>query len=131
MSTLDLFIPSKAPSHRQAKVAENIKDILATICAHGDFPPAEDENQKTLRLTESISITKVDISPDLQHVTAYFMTLGGKNLEFAEQFLNALQSYFRYKMAKKLTMKYTPEIYFSIDKGYDAQDRINSILNIV
>ena len=131
MSTLDLFIPSKAPSHRQAKVAENIKDILETIWAQGDFPPAEDENQKTLRLTESISITKVDISPDLQHVTAYFMTLGGKNLEFAEQFLNALQSYFRYKMAKKLTMKYTPEIYFSIDKGYDAQDRINSILNIV
>ena len=59
------------------------------------------------------------------------MTLGGKNLEFTEQYLNALQSYFRYKMAKKLTMKYTPEIYFSIDKGYDAHDRINSILNIV
>jgi len=131
MSTLDLFIPSKAPSHRQAKVAENIKSILATICAHGDFPAVEDENKKTLMLAESISITKVDISPDLQHVTAYFMTLGGHNLKFAEQYLNALQSYFRHKMAKKLTMKYTPEIYFSIDKGYDAQDRINNILNII
>lgn len=130
MSTLDLFIPSKAPSHRQAKVAENIKNILATLCTHGDFPPVEDQHKNTLTLKESISITKVEISPDLQHVTAYFMTLGGGNLDFAAQYLNALQSYFRYKMAKKLTMKYTPEIYFSIDKGYDANDRINHLLKI-
>ncbi|MDP2192998.1 MAG: ribosome-binding factor A [Alphaproteobacteria bacterium] len=128
MSTLDLFIPSKAPSFRQEKMAQTIRQILSTLCIHADYPPVEDEEGNTIVLKESVSVTRVEISPDLQHATAHFMTLGGQNLDFTQTYLNALNGYFRHMVGKKLVSKYTPEIKFAIDTTFEATDTINRLL---
>lgn len=129
MSKIDLFIPTRAPSHRQEKVAESLRMALASLCIKGDFPPVEDQKGNLVQLKHSITITKVTVSPDLQHASAYFVTLGGQELEFAEEYLNSIKAHFRFELGKKITLKYTPTVTFIIDKGLEAQERINALLD--
>ena len=73
---------SKEPSQRQLRIAQEIRKIIAGALEKGEV-------RNPLILDNLVTITDVDISPDLKYCTVYFMTLNGKNLGQIEDDLNA------------------------------------------
>lgn len=114
---------NKAPGQRQLRVGERIRHILAEILMDGNF------HDPALAQSRLITITAVDIGPDLQHANAYIMPLGGRNAEEILKALNRAAGFFRSEMAGKLELRYTPKISFRIDNSFEESDRISRLLN--
>ncbi len=62
--------PPKEPSQRQLRVGEEIRHILADIFLRGDF-------DATSLHDVSITVTEVDVGPDMRNAKAYVSALGG------------------------------------------------------
>ena len=111
----------KEPSQRQLRIAREIKKIIAGALERG--------NVRNPLLTESlITITDVDISPDLKYCTIYFMTLNGQNLGQIEDDLNAESWGMKKIIASKLKLRYTPDLNFRMDESFAEVDRIEKLL---
>lgn len=110
----------KAPSHRQKRVSEEIRQVLAGIIARGDFFAPELRDR-------SITITHVTVSPDLRNALIFVMPLGG---ESQEEILNHLKKYrneIRYLMAKELQLRYVPNIKFTLDDSFEQAAKIGEL----
>ncbi len=111
----------KEPSQRQLRIAREIRKIIAGALERGDV--------RNPILTESlITITDVDISPDLKYCTVYFMTLNGQNLGQIEDDLNAESWGMKKIIASKLKLRYTPDLNFRMDESFAEVDRIEKLL---
>lgn len=111
---------SKAPSNRQQRVSEEIRQILAGIIARGDFYTPE------LR-ERSITITNVSVSPDLKNALVFVMPLGGEEKGKTISLLKKCQKEFRYLMAKELQLRHVPNLRFEIDDSYEYVDKMNQL----
>ncbi|CAO4843415.1 MAG: Ribosome-binding factor A [Holosporales bacterium] len=129
MSRLNLFVPEKAQSHRQERVSEEVRHALSMLCIQADFPPVVDENDQIQTLKYPVSITHVKISPDLRNVTAYFRTLTGEDLEKTKSYLNAMQSYFRHELGKRIRLRYTPNVRFCVDQLLEEAFKIDALIS--
>ncbi len=80
-------------------------------------------------LTGLVSITTVDLSPDLRHARVYFSALGGE--EERRRALAALQraaGYLRHELAGRLTLRHVPELLFRPDTSLERGERIMGLL---
>lgn len=111
----------KEPSQRQLRVAQEVKRVITSVLEKGDLRSEE------LR-TAFITLTEVRVSPDLKYVTAYVMTLNGKNLGLVLEMLNAEKGVFKKQIASKLQLRYTPDITFRADDTFVEMDRIEKLL---
>ena len=76
-----------------------------------------------------VTITKVQVSPDLQHARVYYTSLGdeaarrntGKALERAASFM-------RRQIGQRLRLRRAPELDFTYDESIEQQDRIERLL---
>ncbi len=112
---------SREPSQRQLRIAREIKKIIASTIERGEV-------RNPLILDSFITITDVDISPDLKYCTVYFMTLNGQNLGQIEDDLNAETWGMKKAIASKLKLRYTPDINFRMDESFAEVDRIEKLL---
>jgi ribosome-binding factor A len=112
----------KAPGQRQLRVGERLRHILADILRRGEL------RDPILAKAHLITVTAVDIGPDLQHANAYVMPLGGDNADEIVKALNKAAGYFRSEMAAELDLRYTPKVSFRIDKSFDEADHISRLL---
>ena len=112
---------SKEPSQRQLRIAQEIKKIIAGALERGDV-------RNPLILDNFVTITNVDISPDLKYCTVYFMTLNGQNLGQIEDDLNAEARGMKKIIASKLKLRYTPDLNFRMDTSFEEVDRIEKLL---
>ncbi|MDP3372409.1 MAG: 30S ribosome-binding factor RbfA [Candidatus Paracaedibacteraceae bacterium] len=134
MSRLELFVPTKASSHRQKKVSEEIKHHLAHALSRGDLPPIRNTKSKNggfLTFPTPITVTKIEVSPDLKHATTYIMPLGGNQQEEALYFVRAHKGYLRKFLGSKIQLRHTPDLHFALDNSFDNADRIRQILEDV
>jgi ribosome-binding factor A len=129
MSRLELFVPAKAASHRQKKVSEEIKHHLALALARGDLPAVKNPSGSGfMTFSIPITITKVDVSPDLKHVTVYIMPLGGAEQEKALIFTRLQRGHLRKILGTKIQLRYTPDLHFQLDTSIDEAERIHKML---
>lgn len=112
---------SKEPSQRQKRIAQEIKKIVASVLESGKV-------RNPLILDNFITISDVDISPDLKYCTVYFMTLNGQSLGQIEDDLNAEAWNFKKAIASKMSLRYTPDINFRMDTSFAEVDRIEKLL---
>jgi ribosome-binding factor A len=127
--SLNLFIADKAPSHRQKKVASELKFLISQILLRGDLPPQMDDDSNPRTLVDPVTITHVDVSPDLHHANVFFMPLGGNNQENILDFLQNAAGYMRKVMGKKLHLRVIPRLNFVIDQSFKHTEKIDNILN--
>lgn len=114
---------TKEPSQRQLRVGEEIRHILADVFARQDF------NDVELRGI-SITVTEVDVAPDMRNATAYISPLGGKLTDDQiAAVLNKGAWEFNQAIAKKLTMKFAPRLKFSTDTRFDYAAKIDELLH--
>lgn len=115
--------PNKAPpGQRQLRVGERIRHLLVEVLRRGEL------YDPVLASANLITVTAVEIGPDLKHATAYIMPLGGKNAEEITEALNKASGYFRSEIGHDLDMRYTPKISFRIDHSFEQMDHINKLL---
>ncbi len=112
---------NKEPSQRQLRVAQEVKRVITSVLERGDLRAEE------LR-SAFITVTQVRVSPDLKYVSAYIMTLNGKNLGIVLEMLNAEKGIFKRQIASKLQLRYTPDITFRADDTFAEVDRIEKLL---
>lgn len=129
--SLNLFVPSKAPSHRQQRVAQEIRFYLAETLMRGDIPARLDSAGELLTLPTSVTITDVRLSPDLKHATVFVMPLGGQYKEETLAFLKSSSGYFRKMISQKLQLRGTPKLIFEIDAVFLEVEKIEGLLKKV
>ena len=112
---------AKPPSQRQLKVGEMIRHALAEIFARGAI--ADDVLNR-----HSLTVPEVRMSPDLKLATVYVMTLGGGEAEEAVAHLDKHKRYLRGLLAKRISVKFMPELRFKVDTSFEAASRIDELL---
>ena len=108
-------------SQRQLSVGEELRHLLAELLERGEMRDPD------LR-GASITVTAVDVSPDLRNATAFVMPLGGQNEERLLAAMRRAAPWFRARVGERAGLRYAPEIRFEIDRTFDEADRIGSLL---
>jgi ribosome-binding factor A len=111
-----------APGQRQLRVAEQVRHLLVEIMQRGRF------RDPALLEANRITVTAVELGPDLKHATAFVMPLGGENAETFLDALNRASGYFRSALAERMELRYTPKITFKLDHSFDEAARIERLL---
>jgi ribosome-binding factor A len=111
----------KGPSQRQLKVGELIRHALAEIFARGEI--ADDVVNAA-----SLTVSEVRMSPDLKLATAFVMPLGGEGAAEAVAHLDQHKRFLRGELARKVNLKFMPEIRFKLDASFEASRRIDELL---
>lgn len=114
---------NKEPSQRQLRVGEEIRHILSGVFLRQEF-------QIDALRDIAITITEVDVSPDLRNATAYASALDVSADEQAIiALLNDNAGTFNRAIAQKLTMKFSPKLKFSGDTRLDYAAHIEHLIN--
>ncbi len=111
----------RPPSQRQWKVGELIRHALAEIFARGEI--VDDVLER-----HSLTVPEVRMTPDLKLATAYVMTLGGGEAEEAVAHLDKHKRFLRGLLAKRVNLKFMPELRFKVDTSFEASARIDALL---
>jgi ribosome-binding factor A len=112
---------NSAPSQRQLKVGEMIRHALAEIFSRGEI------NDEVLE-RHSITVPEVRMSPDLKLATVFVLPLGGGEAEATVAHLEKHKRYLRGLLAKRVSMKFVPELRFKVDTSFQASARIDELL---
>lgn len=84
------------------------------------------------RLDEFIAVTEVDTSPDLKLAKIYISSMGGQQEEAKILgVLNSASGFLRTALAKKVKLRYTPELNFIWDNSIEHGDRILRLIDQV
>lgn len=116
------FHDGPGPSQRQLRVGETIRRALSDVLARGDV---HDTDLNRL----SITVGEVRTSPDLKIATAYVLPLGGQGQDEVIGLLARNKGELRRQVAKKLTLKFAPDLRFQLDETFDRMDQTREMLN--
>lgn len=112
-------------SQRQLRVGEEIRHALASLFMRGDIPwPHGMTNMP------DVTVTEVQVSPDLKNATVFVMPLGGEKLNETVKALNHIVGHFRHEVAQVITLRYTPKLRFSADNSFTYAQKIDDILHL-
>ena len=111
----------KEQSQRQLRVGQEIKKIIAGEIEHEEVRNLEGIN--TL-----VTITEVQISPDLKYANVYFITSHSNKNEEVREALQLAASHFRKVVARRTVLRYVPDFIFRIDNTFAEVDRIEALL---
>jgi ribosome-binding factor A len=76
-----------------------------------------------------VTITTVDVTPDLRYVKVYFTVLGGeKEKKNAIAGLKHAAGFIRQLVAKDIQLRFAPEIVFKFDETYEQQQYVDELL---
>ncbi len=113
--------PTTGPSQRQQRVAELVRHALAEVLARGDI-------QDDVITRHVITVPEVRMSPDLKLATAYVMPLGGKDEDAVLAALERHRKVLRQEVARRVNLKFAPELRFRRDDSFDEAARIDALL---
>ncbi|MCP5363076.1 MAG: 30S ribosome-binding factor RbfA [Rickettsiaceae bacterium] len=122
-STFKLKDREKPQSQRQLKVSQIIGAAIIDCLMKG--------KGVDMRLIPiPLTITKVNITPDLKVANCYFLPFNTKLSE--EEILKALEEsryIIRQYVTKEINLKYSPEIRFFYDQAFENAAKIDLLLN--
>jgi ribosome-binding factor A len=112
---------NRTPGQRQLRVGEEIRHLLAELLERG--------NMRDPDLREaSITVTSVDVSPDLRNATAFVMPLGGQDATRLLAAMKRAAPWFRAQVGERAGLRHAPEIRFQLDRTFDEAERIGALL---
>jgi ribosome-binding factor A len=111
------------PTRRIARLNEQLRADLADLIVREVKDP---------RLAGLVTVTDVDLSPDLRHAKVYVSVLGSE--DDRKRTLAALRSatgFLRSQIAARLTTKRAPDLQFALDASIERGERIMQIIREV
>ena len=112
---------NRPPGQRQLRVGEELRHLLAALMERGNMRDPE------LR-DATITVTSVDVSPDLRNASAFVMPLGGQDEDRLLAALRRAAPWFRARVGERAGLRHVPEIRFELDRTFDQADRIGALL---
>jgi ribosome-binding factor A len=112
---------SSGPSQRQQRVGELVRHALAEVLARGDL-------QDAVLSSRPVTIPEVRMSPDLRLATAYVMPLGGEEEGAVLAALTRNRKILRQEVARRVNLKFAPDLRFLRDASFDEAARIDALL---
>ena len=110
-------------SQRQLRVGEELRHAIAGIFMRGDVPWPKGF------VAPVVTVTEVQVSPDLKNATVFVMPLGGEKLQETVKILNNIVGHFRHIVAQEITLRYAPRLTFNADGSFIYAQRIDDILH--
>jgi ribosome-binding factor A len=108
-------------SPRQLRVGELIRHELADMFSRGDIHDPVIEGHM-------ITVPEVRMTADLRLATIYIMPLTGRDEKEVLDALDRNKRYVRGEIARRVNLKFAPEIRFRIDERFDEAERIEKLL---
>ena len=108
-------------SQRQLRVGETVRHAVADILVNGSVHDSELEGH-------IITVPEVRMSPDLKLATIYVMPLGGRDTEIVIAALERHKKFLRGEVARRVNLKFAPDIRFRVDDRFDEAERIEKLL---
>ncbi|MDH6261329.1 30S ribosome-binding factor RbfA [Bradyrhizobium sp. BR13661] len=108
-------------SQRQLRVGEQVRHAIADILAQGSVHDADLEGH-------IITVPEVRMSPDLKLATIYVMPLGGRDTELVITALDRNKKFLRGEVARRVNLKFAPDLRFRVDERFDEAERIEKLL---
>jgi ribosome-binding factor A len=113
--------PPGGSSQRQLRVGELIRHAMAEMLTRGDIHDPVIERHL-------ITVPEVRMSPDLRLATIFVIPLGGKDSDAVLAALDANKKYLRGEVARRINLKFAPEIRFRLDERFEEAERIEKLL---
>lgn len=113
-------------TQRQLRVGEAVRHALADVFQRGDVPWPK--NFMAAGKVPLITVTEVQISPDLQNAKAFIMPLGGERTKETVDALNEIVGFFRHEIALAVKLRFVPKLRFEPDTSFDYAENIEKIL---
>ena len=113
------------PGHRgqrQLRVGEELRHVLAGLLRPGEL-------RDPALLDANVTVTEVQISPDLRNATAFVMPLGGANAADIIAGLRRSVPYLKGQIAKAVRLRHVPNLSFQLDSAFDSAERISTLLH--
>ena len=108
-------------SQRQLRVGETVRHALAEILVSGSVHDPDLEGH-------IITVPEVRMSPDLKLATIYVMPLGGRDAEIVIAALERNKKFLRGEVARRVNLKFSPDVRFRVDERFDEAERIEKLL---
>ena len=108
-------------SQRQLRVGEAVRHAVADILSHGSARDADLEGH-------IITVPEVRMSPDLKLATIYVMPLGGRDTGVVVAALERNKKFLRGEVARRVNLKFAPDLRFRVDERFDEAERIEKLL---
>jgi len=112
---------ARGPSQRQLRVGEGLRHVLAGLLLRGEVhDPLLSESQLT--------VAEVRVTPDLRQAVVYVTELGGELRAEVRQALERAAPFLRGEAARRMHLKYAPELSFQADRSFSEAARIEALL---
>ena len=108
-------------SQRQLRVGEIVRHAVADILSQGSVHDPELEGY-------IITVPEVRMSPDLKLATIYVMPLGGRDTAVVIAALERNRKFLRGEVARRVNLKFAPDIRFRADERFEEAERIEKLL---
>ena len=115
---------STTQSQRQLRVGEELRHLISNVLHRETFYGGILENN-------NITVTEVNVSPDLKNAKVYVMPLGGEQkLEVLES-LNRIKGYIQKLISSEIKLRQIPKLSFVIDTTFEYANKIDNILQTI
>jgi len=78
-----------------------------------------------------VTITSVDVSPDMSHAKVFFTLLEKEKLEDTLAGLNRSAGFLRSQLAKRISLYTMPELRFAYDESVERGDHLSRLIDSV
>ena len=113
---------SSVRSQRQLKVGEELRHLISNALLRSSFYDEHIENN-------NITVTEVNVSPDLKNAKVYVMPLGGENKADVLNSLDKAAGRLKKIISSNISLRQTPKLIFKIDETFEYAKKINDILD--
>jgi ribosome-binding factor A len=103
-------------------VGEELRHALAQMLRPGEMrdPALHDAH---------ITVTEVQVSPDLRNATAFVMPLGGRDAADIVTALRRSAPFLKSRIARTVRLRLVPNLGFALDSAFDSAERIAAVLH--
>ena len=108
-------------SQRQLRVGEELRHLISNALLRETFYDQIIENN-------NITITEVNVSPDLKNAKVYIMPLGGENKFEVLDSLNKANGRIKKLISANINLRQIPKLQFRIDETFEYAKNIENIL---
>ncbi|MEP1933347.1 MAG: 30S ribosome-binding factor RbfA, partial [Roseibium sp.] len=106
---------------RQLRIGEIIRKALSESLTRGEV-------RDPVLETSVVSVSEVKMSADLKIATVYIAPLGPQDIKAIVKALSENAKFLRGRIAKALSLKYTPNLRFQVDNSFDEYAKVDALL---
>ena len=108
-------------SQRQLRVGEELRHLISNALLRESFYDQIIEKN-------TITVTEVNVSPDLKSAKVYIMPLGGENKLEVLDSLNKSNGRIKKLISSNISLRQIPKLQFKIDETFEYAKKIENIL---